>query len=292
MPATFERYAAHDRVGGRGTLFVYFGHHKCASTWLNDIVREVCAAAGHPYANVHNPSMFGSDLNAFVSRKGLEFLAYANANYSFVSALDDFRGFHVIRDPRDIVVSSYFSHLHSHPTTDWPELVDHRRQLQEMGKEQGLYVVMDFLTGVLDDIATWDYSDPRVLELKMEDVVARPEELLLQAFTFVGVADEANAGLSGSVVAALSSLKRRRSALVPFRLSPLPSAVVVKTVRRNAFEKKAGGRTAGIENVDSHYRKGVAGDWINHFDAGHKEYFKSIYGQLLIKLGYEADLSW
>jgi hypothetical protein len=198
----------------------------------------------------------------------------------------------VIRDPRDIVVSSYFSHLHSHPTTDWPELVHHRRKLQEVDKDRGLYLVIDFLEDVFDDIGTWDYADPRVLELTMEDVVRAPADVLVKAFSFVGLIDETRRGLPGKILAAMASLKRKSPALVPFRILPLPVSVVRDTVQRNAFAVKAGGRTTGVEDVGSHYRKGLAGDWVNHFGTGHKAYFKARYGELLIRLGYESDPDW
>ena len=273
-------------------LLAYFGHHKCASTWLGEIVRETCAAAGLEYAHVHNPQMFEGDLKAFVARNRPDFLVYSNANRTFVSALDNFRAFHVVRDPRDIVVSSYFSHLYSHPTTDWPELVAHRRQLQTVDQERGIYVVIDFLEGVLDDISTWNYTDPRVLEFKMEDLVIAPRAGLLQAFTFLGLVDEGRTGLAGEVTRVLSSLKRRRPWLIPFRTVPLPSSALTDTVERNAFAVKTNGRVRGVESVGSHYRKGVAGDWVNHFSPGHKEYFKARHGELLVKLGYEIDQNW
>lgn len=40
------------------------------------------------------------------------------------------------------------------------------------------------------------------------------------------------------------------------------------------------------------FRRGQIGDWSNHFRRAHKDKFKSIAGQLLIELGYEADLDW
>ena len=293
MATTRHRLATRtDELGPSAPLISYFGHHKCASTWLGDISREICAAAGIVYASVHSPRVFENDLRSFVDRNQIDFLAYVNANRTYVAALDDFRGFHVIRDPRDIVVSSYFSHLHSHPTTDWPELVDHRRQLQEVDKDRGLYVVIDFLEDVFDDIGTWDYADHRVLELKMEDVVRAPADVLVKAFSFLGLIDETRTGLPDQISAAMASVKRKSAALVPFRILPLPVSVVRATVQRNAFAVKAGGRATGVENVGSHYRKGLAGDWANHFGPGHKEYFKARYNDLLVGLGYESDLAW
>jgi hypothetical protein len=70
-------------------------------------------------------------------------------------------------------------------------------------------------------------------------------------------------------------------------------------VRRNRFERlSAGGkfwrsaRAEGQEKTDSHFRKGIVGDWRNHFEDEHKKRFKEVAGQLLIDLGYETDLNW
>jgi hypothetical protein len=116
--------------------------------------------------------------------------------------------------------------------------------------------------------------------------------VLLQVLTFLGLVDESKSGLGGQVLSAVADVKRRRPRLVPFRISPLPASVLTEALARNAFAAKANGRSVGTEDSGSHYRKGVSGDWMNHFDQGHREYFKARYGQLLVKLGYEADQSW
>ena len=283
--------AAHAPAAGLA-LRAYFGHHKAASTWIADIVRDVCASSGLHYAHVHNPRGFGGDLRGFVEARHVDFLVYANANRKHVAGLEDFRAFHVIRDPRDIIVSSYFSHLHSHPTDDWPELVEHRRELQAVDKNGGLYVVIDFLADVLDDIATWDYEDPRILELKMEDLVRAPEQELMGALGFLGLVREEWPGPSGGLTHVIATARRQHQRLVPFRISKLPTSVMRDAIRRNSFAAKTKGRATGTEDVNSHYRKGVAGDWVNHFDAGHKAYFKARYGELLVRLGYESSLDW
>jgi len=269
----------------------YFGHHKAASTWLGDITRELSRAAGLAYASVHSPRKFDGDLAAFVSSRRVEFLSYVNANRRYVSTLGDFRAFHVIRDPRDIIVSSYFSHLHTHPTDDWPELIEHRRELQQTDEERGMYIVMDFLQDVLDDIATWDYSDHRILELKMEDVVRAPEETLVRAFSFLGLVDSDQPLLRREVARGLAAVNRRTSR-VSIRALPLPASVATASLGRNAFALKSNGRAPGVESVSSHYRKGVPGDWVNHFSSGHITRFKERYGAQLVRLGYESDLDW
>ena len=63
-------------------------------------------------------------------------------------------------------------------------------------------------------------------------------------------------------------------------------------VHRNRFEAKSLGRVPGVVDKNSHYRKGVAGDWRNHFTDKIKREFRERHGDLLIKLQYEESTDW
>jgi hypothetical protein len=63
-------------------------------------------------------------------------------------------------------------------------------------------------------------------------------------------------------------------------------------VEAASFEQLSGGRTQGEEASSSFYRKGIAGDWKNHFTEKDRRVFKEEAGELLIQLGYEDDLDW
>ncbi|MEX1061039.1 MAG: hypothetical protein WED13_08455, partial [Methyloceanibacter sp.] len=99
------------------------------------------------------PGQFGSRLDQFVRDNDYGFLSYINADRAFIKQLDmPFRAVHVIRDPRDVVVSAYFSHLHSHPTSGWPELIDFRGKLTSLSTKEGLLAEFEFIT---------DWRDPK-----------------------------------------------------------------------------------------------------------------------------------
>jgi hypothetical protein len=67
--------------------------------------------------------------------------------------------------------------------------------------------------------------------------------------------------------------------------------VVAAAVQRYDF-KHATGRTPGTEDRSSFLRKGVSGDWVNHFTREAGEIFDDIAGDHLVELGYAADRTW
>lgn len=282
----------------RRPLAVYLGHHKSASSWIEMIAKEVCRELRLKVEVVYGPDMFGGSLGQFVRERRPDFLAYSNANQQYVEDLGDWRGFHVVRDPRDICVSSYFSHLHSHPTDAWPELVKHRRRLQDLPPDDGLLLDMEFGRQHLEDMRSWTTQEENVLELRMEDITADPYSHFLRIFSFLGLVDEEEFTAGSRARDFIGKIFRRIEHLLGNRISfpigpdQLAAERLLGIVWARDFKRLAGGRNAGDEDVKSHYRKGVAGDWKNYFKAEHVSYFKRHFGDLLLRYGYEPEDGW
>lgn len=288
-------------------LRAFFGHHKCATGWTDGILRELCYHMGIHFKIVSTPSDFpGHDtLGSFVEAHDVDFLSYINANRTYVADLPLYRGFHVVRDPRDVLVSGYFSHKHSHPTDDWPELTEHRNALQRLSKSEGLLREMEFSRPFFEDMHSWDYDQDRVLELRMETLTRRPLKGFLEIGRFLEILDERDAPPLQRFVRTLrlrynrlthkgerfTSGDRRPLPLPLSRQGSVPVDLLRDVIEQHRFERLTG-RTRGEENVKSHYRKGVPGDWQNHFEAEHVRAFKDRYNDLLLKLGYEDDPDW
>jgi hypothetical protein len=69
------------------------------------------------------------------------------------------------------------------------------------------------------------------------------------------------------------------------------SEVLEDLVHRSSF-KFLSGRERGSEDRHKFNRKGIAGDWRNHFSDDQKRLFKELAGEVLIRLGYEKDDCW
>ena len=65
-------------------------------------------------------------------------------------------------------------------------------------------------------------------------------------------------------------------------------ATVAEVVARNAFSVLSGGRRPGEADAKSFLRKGIAGDWKNHFDDECEARYREVAGEALDAAGYAA----
>jgi hypothetical protein len=243
-------------------ILAYYGHHKAGSTWILHVVGAVCSLASLKMVSHHYEQFFDGDIEGYRKSNPFDFWCYINADYIFVRYLET-KGFHVIRDPRDVIVSGYFSHLNSHPDEYWPRLRHYRKYLRSLSKEEGLLREMEFSSIFLSHMMSWDYHTPSILQLKFEDLIKDPFGNFVSIFHFLD--------------------------MIPNRISEADLHGIVNSY---SFENLSGGRKSGVEDHAHHYRKGVPGDWKNHFTEEHVDYFKKLYNPLLIKLGYETREDW
>ena len=295
-------------MSGPFPLRMFFGHHKCASGWIDNIIREFCLHMGVSFKIVHQPYSFEKygTLGPLVEAENIQFLAYINTSTKYTPDLKVYRAFHVVRDPRDIVVSAYFSHKKSLNAPTWEELNELRSKLQTMSKDEGLFFELEYLSQQFSEMADWDYNQSHILEMKMEELSTNPLEGFIRILTFLEMFDDKE--YSGLEKLSLETqLKMNRLNFKGRRFMPgkipmfpvpkrpvyqIPRFIVEEITNRLSFARLAGGRDKGQENVNSHYRKGVHGDWKNHLNADHIRYFKENYNDLLIQLGYETDADW
>lgn len=67
---------------------------------------------------------------------------------------------------------------------------------------------------------------------------------------------------------------------------------ITRITDANSFKSMSGGRSTGESNENAFARKGIAGDWVNHFDDECRKVYKELIGQFLIDFGYEQSLDW
>ncbi len=240
---------------GRLALF----HHKAATRWIRAILSAVADRGGLSHRVFGG--LVAEDLAAVKAGECARYdlSSIGNVDYGVVAGLPhEFKGFHVYRDPRDFIVSAYFSHLHSHPV--FADLDEHRKRLAELPQEDGILLDIDWTerqVGYLGRIARWNFRDPQIVDLRMEHLIANPLNIFTRVFEFIEL--------------------------------DVDRDVLAEVLDANSFASLSGGRRPGDEQPDAHYRKGVPGDWRNHFTPKIERYLEERFEGLVQQLGYAAS---
>ncbi len=185
-----------------------------------------------------------------------------------LAALDDCPGIKVlalIRDPRDILTSRMVAE---------PEF--ERRCIQAMRAPTSHFHRADHtlmwpsLRQMIDGFChVLDRENMRFI--RFEDLHRRPRQAYREALAWLG--------------------------WLPDPFVELDDAALDRILYLGSFERQTGGRRKRGDNragwdPGSNCRKGVVGDWRNHWTEPMKDVFKEIAGESLIALGYEQDMDW
>ncbi len=237
------------------TTVVHFTHYKAGSQWIHRILNRCCAE------RIVKPEVFGRHLTDCPIQAGRIYptVYLPRTTIDRMTLPKNTRSFTVVRDPRDTMVSLYFSFKVSHPldgSVD-PEL---RRRLQGLSPEAGFLEILQapVMQEIMDIHLSWRASEVPLLHY--EDLIHRDVELLLPILTehcLLNIAPE----------------------------------VIRAAIEESRFEQVAG-RRPGVSDLHSHFRQGLPGDWKRHFSTTVAETFHQKYGDRLIEWGYAMDSNW
>jgi hypothetical protein len=177
-------------------------------------------------------------------------------NYKAIPKPESSRTFFVTRDPRDLVVSWYFSQRYSHGLMG--DIGEVRGVLGDLPKSEGLSYAIRHLDdfGLFAAQRSWLMAegDQDVLVVRFEDLIGK------------------------------NSLAAYRRVFDHCRLEVDDETLEV-VLERYSFQRLSG-RDQGKEDVYTHFRKGVAGDWQNHFDDQVLATLREVTGDLVEALGH------
>jgi hypothetical protein len=221
---------------------LFLGHHKCASTLLGQYLVEFCT--------VNSLTYFASHLGSALPSSSHDVSFLTNASYGQIQAKAR-HGVHVIRNPLNVVLSAFHSHLKTHPLVGWPELAVQRRVLQSCSQADGKMLTVAFCDrpdfyretpGPLCALRQWDFDDDRFTTVRMEDFGISIGEVLRST-------------LSGNYT--------------------WPSSAAF------TFQALSGGREPGTIDETSHYRSGDPEQWRSELPSAAVAYVREHFRPLL-----------
>jgi hypothetical protein len=178
----------------------------------------------------------------------------------------------VVRDPRDMYVSCYYheTQFEGREVNLAVERYFQRDPNRSLREDFGLYLEAKLLNRTHPRFFYSQFLDswlnrPEVCVLRYEDCLIDPEAALVRMVRFTNRAVD---------------LRRIREAVEENEF---------KAVTRRLYGEE---REAGEGDGKRFVRKGVAGDWRNHFDERSCNLIEKIEGSSIRRLGYEEDRDW
>ena len=166
-------------------------HHKTGTVWMDGVFKAIADDLGVQYAKLHSARRQVGDLDhgPFI------LFSYDSDFGDFASLLDreDVRILHLIRDPRDVVISAMHYHKASreswlHESIPGYDNLSYQRALQSLPTKlaQYLFEMDNSSASTLRDMAGWHYGRANCFEARYEDLRQDTELVWQRILTFLG----------------------------------------------------------------------------------------------------------
>jgi hypothetical protein len=224
-------------------------HHKSMTTYFSAVLRLFAYASRLKLDKI--------DLQQPPSGTQL-FLS--NHSKMDLAPLAPYRGVHVMRDPRDMIVSGY--HYHKWTNEIWAHRPDengrsYQQKLREADTRTGLFMEIDhFIFFYRAELEAWDMDDPDILEAPYEALMGEGrDQLYHDIFAHLGVpGDQANIG--------------------------------VELMRLFEAKRRTGRAKDASSAKHEHIRSGRKEQWREELSPEHLDYIEVQLGPVLRKFGY------
>lgn len=200
-------------------------------------------------------------------------------------------GMHVIRDPKDVIVSGYLYHMRcsedwcinenpdatepilfpnlpwseQHKPEEWKRIYldslrdkSYQQILLEKNESDGLlFELYHYGFWTIQSMLEWDYNNPVVREIRFESIMSNYDETFREIFEYFD----------------FSKTQIRRALLIAARED---------LSRKSKRQLRA----------NPHISSPNTTKWAEYFTQSHKDTFKDHFGDALSRLGYEKDEQW
>ena len=242
--------------------------HKVGSTWVFKLVQDLCNLQAAPLPREIllkkqlNP--VDADLSEILpylmkldGRYILKSHSYPPMELPDDTRINSLKFLTVIRDPRDVLVSASFYLANLEQSKGgWG---DQYRQQKAGGRIKELIQKGEF---ILSRLEKW-YRAPYAFNIRYKDLWRAPGRELMNIAAHLGLTFD--------------------------------EETIERVVDRHSFQAITG-RKPGDERENNFHRKGIVGDWKNHFDDDSIKAFKEEkdqrWNRLLVEMGYEQNMEW
>jgi len=265
-------------------MIIHCGHHKCGSVLFGTVLRKIRKMLKLTFRGTKGPEKKGI-------YSSYDVVVFSNSTIDFARIEKPYTGTHMIRDPRDVIVSGYLYHARCKeewcvnvPDTtktpvEFPQIPysqylrpekwkreymhslngsSYQDNINSRDQQEGLIFEMNnYGRWTIESMLAWNYENPHIMELQFEEVMRDFMGSFEQVFSHYGFPTSISRELLGLIASENIS---------------------------NLSEKEI--------QESQHIHSRQTSKWKEYFSPRHKALFKDMFGDALIKLGYESNNNW
>ena len=272
----------HLRQKSLTTPIFIFTYHKVGTILLHKIFAPLCTEFNWVFQSIAgncNKTPYG------------DVVIFQDSLVDFNKLPNNYKAIHLIRDPRDIIVSGFFYHRKcyekwclncnfsvknkiNNPTVPFPMVhlpkklklkyindlngESYQKKLLSLDYNKGLLFEMEHYAKLtIQNMSTWNYKNDNILEIRFEDLMSNYEIVLKQIFKH-------------------------------FDFSETKQDTAMKLSKKHNLKTMSSKELKKNKHILS--RKTTR--WKKYFKKEHKEKFKLLFPKILIRLGYEKSDKW
>lgn len=259
-----------------------FCYHKVGTVLFSKVFRDICKRFGWQFAVLHGyQESIDTDLDVAIMSHSL---------VNFDNLPEKYLGVHLIRDPRDIVVSGYLYHCRTdepwcintdfaeseclmfpqvpysqqHKTEQWKREYlrslngrSYQQRISALDQEAGLNFEMEHYAGwTIKDMQSWSTNE-QMLEMKFETVMSNFDKSFQQIFDHL-------------------------------RLTEANHKTAKRLAEKHDLSRKSDSQLEKMKHVSAR----SSSKWEEYFSDNNKQLFKDKFGSVLSQLEYETGLNW
>jgi hypothetical protein len=250
----FKKFISPFESKETASLIIHCCYHRVGTVWFTRILRDIAAEFGLSF-QAGRQAELSSDTDVFLQ---------GNSRVE-LDKLPTYVGSHMIRDPRDAIISGYFYHLWT--KEEWAYIPmdkfggkSYQEHLNSVGQDEGLSAEIKRAERWIPYMVNWNYKNPLIFEIRYEDIISDEETFFRKLFEHYGFKK--------------SAVERSCQIASKYSFSNM--------TKRRIGEVRKG----------THLRSGRSGEWKKIFKSEHKKLFKELYPGVLVAIGYEANDDW
>ena len=218
--------------------------------FYDDMLFRMVDAVGRTAISTSGKPIYGEKITPFRGTAGavVDRLHAYNPDLRFV---------HLVRDPRDVIVSGFVHQANIRMNSGHPQVAHYRDCLKrQVVDDDILDAALDIWLDCASAASTGLSRFEHALLIRYEDLLADPQTHSARLLNFIGA----------------------------------DGAETDRCVERASFRALSGGREEGEEDRASFFRKGIAGDWVNWLSAEQTARIVDQASNLMTEFGYAVEV--